>query len=93
MNNNTKRKDRPIKYRENPISYYYWDENFKNKDDLSLQECYDRFGTKIVMANKFYYKVVFLDETKDLGYSWMLWSKDIATDKNMRFLYMKKIHQ
>ncbi len=64
--------------------------SFKNKDNLSLKECYERFGTKIVMANNFYYKVVFLDETKDLGYSWMLWSKDIAKDTNMRVTLYEK---
>ena len=42
------------------------------------------------MADKFYYKVVYLDETKDLGYSWMLWSKDIATDRNIRVALYEK---
>jgi hypothetical protein len=67
-----------------PVSYYYWDNNFRTKDDLTLKECYEKFGTKLVWAEKFYYKVVYLSEKKELGNSWMLWSKDITTDANIK---------
>jgi hypothetical protein len=58
------------------MSYYYWDNNFKNKQGLSLQECSEKFGTKLVSFHSGKYKVVFLDSRRSLGNSWMLWFKD-----------------
>jgi hypothetical protein len=58
------------------MSYYYWNNNFKNEQGLSLQECSEKFGTKLVSCHLGKYKVILLDSRKTLGYSWMLWFKD-----------------
>jgi hypothetical protein len=61
------------------MSYYYWDPAFRSKDGLTLDECMQRFGAAVTVFptenGNFRYKVIFLDETRDLGHSWMLWMK------------------
>lgn len=63
--------------------YFYWDPNFKTEKGLSLLDCYKKFGVTLVTTEKFYYKVIFLDSTKSLSKSWMLWLRDNLTDRNI----------
>lgn len=62
--------------------YFYWDDSLRTKDGLSLQECLERFGTGVQQASQFYYKVVFLDESKSFGNSFMLWARHNVTHQN-----------
>ena len=57
------------------MSFYYWDDSFRNKSGLSLRECIEKFGTQVVSCLHGRYKVILLDGTKTLKYSWMLWFK------------------
>lgn len=55
------------------MSYYYWDENFRSNGGLTLQECLNKYGIgKETMGRGIDYQVIFLDEKRDFGYSWML---------------------
>ena len=71
-------------------SYYYWDQDFKNAESRTLQECIDNFGTVITRTKTYYYKVIFLDERKNLDNSWMLWAKDSKTHQNVKVTYYEK---
>jgi hypothetical protein len=60
------------------MSYHYWDDDFKTDKNESLQECLNLYGTQVVRHPSGYkYKVIFLDDARDLGNSWMLWSKTL----------------
>jgi len=76
------------------MSYYYWDNDFRSKDGLDLSECMKRFGTTVTdfptEDGNFKYKVIFLDSSKDLGYSWMLWMKNSRNIK-VRMYEDKKV--
>jgi hypothetical protein len=72
------------------LSYYYWDPEFKTEAGLTLKQCLERYGTQKVNAKSFYYKVIFLDKKKDLGNSWMLWSKDYRTNSNIKVTQYEK---
>jgi len=71
-------------------SYYYWDKEFKTKQNLTLKECLEKYGTTIAKTKNFYYKVIFLDENKSLGNSWMLWAKDYVKDENVAVTLYEK---
>jgi len=68
-----------------PINkYYYWDNSEKNKNDETLQECFDKYGTGIQNLNSFIMmECIYLDDKQDFGYSWMLRCYDIQTGKNV----------
>jgi hypothetical protein len=61
--------------------YYYWNDDFRTPEGLSLQQCLEQFGTQLVAfrdrrsRQMFKYKVVHLDGQRSLGNSWMLWFK------------------
>lgn len=57
---------------------YYWSDSFKNNEGKNLHECLKQYGTKITRMPKgdAVYKVIFLDASKSLGHSWMLWYKN-----------------
>lgn len=57
---------------------YYWSDSFLNNEGKTLQQCMTQYGTKItrMSGGTAVYKVIFLDSSKDLGNSWMLWYKN-----------------
>jgi hypothetical protein len=63
------------------MAYYYWNESFQTEEGLSLRQCLEQFGTKVVKCSingvRLKYKVILLDANRTLGYSWMLWMKDL----------------
>jgi hypothetical protein len=64
--------------------YYYWDNNYINDKGENLQECFDKYGTGIQNMNKqVRYEVIFLDETKSFGNSWMLRAYSRQTGDNV----------
>jgi hypothetical protein len=75
------------------MAYYYWDDGFKTSEGFSLQECIEKFGTKVVtgVANgiQLKYKVILLDKKRSLGNSWMLWMKD-GRGKNIHVALYEK---
>lgn len=82
-NKNTKRDCYRPCYRScNMASYYYWDDNYRTEDGLTLQECHEQFGTQVASLTRkgfrhaYKYKVINLDKSKSLGKSWMLWMKN-----------------
>ena len=49
----------------------YWSDTFVNAGE-SLQTCLDKYGTGIQHLRNMAIFVIFLDHTKDFGYSWLL---------------------
>lgn len=67
--------------------YYYWDNNFKNSKGEDLETCKNKYGIKKQNLNKnIRYEVIYLDETKDLGHSWMLKMFNRQTGDNIEVI-------
>lgn len=75
--------------------YYYWDNNRRNKKGETLQECFDKYGTGVQNMDKTAkYEVIFLDETRDFGYSWMLrmYSRQTGDNISVRLYELDKVY-
>tara|TARA_R110002072_G_scaffold45565_7_gene127013 strand:- start:16337 stop:16636 length:300 start_codon:yes stop_codon:yes gene_type:complete len=68
---------------EYPPNFYYWSLEFKTKEGYSLNQCIEKFGTQVfehksddgVINTGNFRKVIFLDASKSLTNSWLLWKR------------------
>jgi len=66
------------------MPYYYWDSNFVNNQGETLEQCANKYGIgKQNLSKKIIMEVIFLNESKDFGYSWCLRSYNKATNNNI----------
>lgn len=66
------------------IQYYYWDNEFYNKEGQTLRQCLDQYGIgKQKLGKGVVMEVIFLDKKKDFGYSWCLRCYNKESGKNI----------
>ena len=65
-------------------TYHYWSKIFKTTQGKTLEECYQEYGTGSQYLNPFtVMEVIFLDEARSFGKSWVLRCFSSITGENI----------
>jgi hypothetical protein len=69
----------------NALTYHYWDDNFRNDEGKTLQECLNLYGTgsQKVHDKDIIMTVIFLSVEKTFGKSWCLICYNKKTGANI----------